>query len=157
MSFKPPCQTACCLASILIIVLAFQELGCTNTKSLRPYFSWENDHFREIKVPSRNEILAKAKRKYTRIFEGPLDQVWKACLDIAIQGGGILGLKADSDESYQLLFVANEPRTYQPLLARKLLAEQQPVYVEAWIAVNVHRIEDAKDAGGGCMGIPNLR
>ncbi|WNM61912.1 M48 family metallopeptidase [Candidatus Nitrospira neomarina] len=142
MLFQSRYRIRCCLVSILILAMVLPGLGCTN-KSLRPYFSWERDHFKGIKLPSRNEILAKAKNNYTKNFPRPLAVVWQTCLNLAIQGGGILGLNADSDEDYRLLFIASKPLNHQPFLDLKFTGVPQLDYVEAWIAVSARRIDDA--------------
>ena len=88
------------ISSILCIVIS---QACSI--NFRPYRQWEMSRFRSVKVPNRSEVRTNA--KYEKYFEQPHDKVWQTCLGIAAQGGGILGVRTDSNQSKIILFVAS--------------------------------------------------
>lgn len=118
------------------LVLALLLTGC-GLDRIRPYQAWEADHFRNVTLPTSNEIRTPGSALNEVRYDYSFDQVWDACLALVTQGAGVLGLSRTRTGEGQILFVASVPLSFLPQYAHKAAGEVRLDLVESWIAINV--------------------
>lgn len=122
----------------VVLFIGVVASGCT--QNLRPYRLWENNQFRDVVVPTKDKIKSGGGGKGTYAY--PIDKVWQACLGLAVQGAGVLGVKTDLGKSYQLLFVASVAQERNLKYLDKVAGQMAFDFIEAWVAVDIEKIND---------------
>lgn len=138
-------------ADILFFITAVIISGCT--ENLRPYRLWENNQFQHVQVPTKNDIKSEAIHK--TIYPYPIDKVRQACLHIAVQGAGVLGVRADSKRNYRLLFVASVAQQRNFGYLSKFAGRFDLDFIEAWIAVDIEEISDVETEVAAAWASPD--
>jgi Zn-dependent protease with chaperone function len=110
------------LSGLLVFV------GCAHLQAPQsPYRTFYKSRLEGVRVPTDAEIRAVDHQEQD--FSRPIEEVWRACLDLAMQSWGILGLANDADGGHQLLLISG----------KRLAASQaaREVILDRWLAISV--------------------
>jgi len=120
-------------APFLFLVGALVLLGCSHRGPRSAYKTFYQSRFVGVRVPTFEEIASVKNGEGPVILGRSSQQVWAACLGLAAQAKGILGVEHDAGGGHRLLLIYGENLKYKG---------DRGVFVDRWLAISIRPIAE---------------
>ena len=129
-----------------VLSLLLCTTGCISSQNLldSPYRMFHEDQQQQVHMPSPDSMdpILKAEDAGWTTIDQPIEEVWHACLKVAAQRWGILGLNVESNGVRHLLYVDSHAAIFK--IGLRGMTPPVKKLVERWMILSLRPIEDGR-------------
>jgi len=122
------------IVPFLLLFMAVVLSGCAHRGPRSAYQNFYENRLAGARVPSDEEITSVKESEGTVVLGQPSQKVWDACLRLAAQSKGILGIADDVGGGHRLLFISGKNVRYK----RDLW-----LFVDRWLAIGIRPLAES--------------
>jgi len=121
------------IAPLLLLFMAAGLFGCAHRGPRSAYQGFYENRLADVRVPSYEEITSVKESEGNVVLGQPSQKVWDACLGLAAQSKGILGVADDVGGVHRLLLLSGKNVEYK----RDLW-----LFVDRWLAISIRPLAE---------------